>query len=51
MSDKTIEIRGRKVSEATIVEALKKHCDFQEEETVPIISFGTYNEKNDRVII
>jgi len=30
MSEKMIEIKGQKVSESTIVEALKRHCSFQE---------------------
>lgn len=30
MSEKTIEIKGRQISEQTIVEALKAHCGFEE---------------------
>lgn len=47
MSDKMIEIKGKKVSEETIVEALKEHLEFQEEVTAPIISFGIDKESGE----
>ena len=30
MSERMIEIKGQKISESTIIEALRKHCGFQE---------------------
>ncbi len=34
MSEKMIPVRGKQVSEATIVEALQKHCGFEEKKYV-----------------
>jgi hypothetical protein len=49
MSEKMINIKGKEVSESTIVEALKKHINFKT--TVPIISFVDFDNKKDRVVI
>lgn len=52
MSEKMIEVGGKMWSEATLKEALKNHCGSREKRvTLPIISFGTSYEKDDRVII
>jgi len=50
MSEKIIEIKGQKISESTIVEALKKHCNFQEKKK-PIIELVQWSEPNDRLAI
>jgi len=45
-TDRMIEIEGKKVSETTIIEALKKHCDFGKEEKKPEIRHGDYRAKS-----
>lgn len=46
MSDKMIEIKGKKISEKTIIEALKDHIDFEEETYgVGSIFIGEYGNK------
>lgn len=48
MSDKMIDIKGKQISEQTIVEALKKHCGFEEfdENKAPVFS-----KVGDRLIV
>jgi hypothetical protein len=51
MSEKMVEIKGKQVSESTIVEALKKHYNFEKKRTAPLISLVTYENADDRVVI
>lgn len=52
MSEKMIEIKGKKVSEETIAEALKEYHNFEEEEVaVSIVSVTTLPDNTEVVII
>lgn len=51
MSNKMITIKGKEVSEDTIVEALKKHIRFEEIKTYPIIATCQLYDNNDRLVI
>ena len=48
MGEKTIEIKGKQISEQTIIEALKKHCSFDDfdESKAPVFS-----KTDDRLIV
>lgn len=47
---KTLTIRGKEVSEDTIVEALQKHIGFEKEKFYPIIT-SCYLSRTKRVVI
>ncbi len=52
MSEKMIEIKGKKVSEETIAAALKEYHDFEEKEvTAPIISVAALPDGEEVAII
>jgi len=50
MSDKMIDVRGKKISENTIVEALQKHCGFKDRPKQYMIEVRMYHGRP-RVVI
>jgi len=47
---KTIKIRGREISEDTIIEALKKHCGFKDREHYQVEAYGGYGARG-RIVL
>lgn len=47
---KMINIRGKEISEDTIAEAVKKYCNFENEE-IPPIRVGTFGKTTDRIFL
>ena len=48
---KTINIKGKEISEDTIVKALKKHCGFEEEELLVAGDFVCNRKDSVRIIV